>query len=76
MNATKDASKLADLLRRAQGKPDPWPAGARVESTICGGPVRGTVGFVDDGWIYWLADNGDVHASRENALRRVDGVQA
>ena len=54
-----------------------WPPGARVGlvlPTRLGSQqtgLRGRVAFVEGGWIYWAAEDGHVHASRPDALRRL-----
>lgn len=50
-----------------------WPAGLVVERHVGGvDRLRGRVAFVEAGWIYWAADDGRVHASRADAVRKVE----
>jgi len=39
-------------------------SGMRCEMDFCGKIIRGRIDFIEDGWIYWIADNGDVWCSR------------
>lgn len=74
-------SAIAALLERAKAEVaeqtatpspvDPWPLGAFVERTILD-PLQGRVAFVEDGWVYWAAEDGHVHASRPDVLRRIE----
>lgn len=62
---------IARLLARASGEAD-YPPGTRVVRSIDRlDELAGTVAFVDDGWIYWAADDGSAHASRPEILRRL-----
>lgn len=58
---------IAKLLERAT-MIDAWPEGMHVERAF--DQLRGRVAFVDEGWIYWAAEDGHVHASRIDVVRK------
>lgn len=62
---------IVSLLQRAKAA-DEWPQGCRVVRELGLERLEGRVAFVDDGWIYWGADDGCVHASRPDALRKLE----
>ena len=65
---------LSALLRRAKSveAADGWQPGTRVGRAIDRlDDLRGRVGFVDAGWIYWVAEDGALHASTPDTLKRL-----
>ena len=62
---------IARLLERAKAVDD-WPPGLPVVREVGGlEPLHGRVAFVEEGWIYWAAEDGSNHASMPDALRRM-----
>lgn len=45
--------------------------GDQVAINIAGVTTRGRVAFADNGWIYWVEDSGQLHATREKHLVRI-----
>lgn len=68
-------ASMRSLLQRAKATEfaGGWPAGANVVRELAAvPPLRGRVAFVgEDGWVYWAAEDGCVHASRPDVLRRL-----
>jgi hypothetical protein len=60
---------IASLLQRVKAAED-WPPGLRVVRDLGLEPLEGRVAFVEDGWVYWAANDRHVHASRPDALKR------
>ncbi|MBX3260759.1 MAG: hypothetical protein KF782_13820 [Labilithrix sp.] len=62
---------IARLLEHAKTV-ESWPVGTHVERNLPAvDQLRGRVAFVDEGWIYWAAEDGHVHASSLDAVRRI-----
>lgn len=62
MTAVRSVDSATDVLRVSE----------RVERSLAGlEPLAGRVLFLEDGWVYWEGDDGHVHASRQDVLRRV-----
>lgn len=74
-------NEIARLLQRATARErdgelaEVWPRGRRVRLALSGGAalphLHGRVAFVEDGWIYWVAEDGREHASKPDVLRRI-----